>query len=55
VTGAIGKAIARQFAGIEGSEVVLVCREILKAEQAVNEIIEITGNPNVRFDLADLS
>jgi NAD(P)-dependent dehydrogenase (short-subunit alcohol dehydrogenase family) len=55
VTGAIGKAIARQLAGIESSEVVLVCRDKRKAEQVVNEIIEITGDPNVRFDLADLS
>ena len=35
-TGAIGKAIAQRFANIEGSEVVLVCRGQLKAEQAVN-------------------
>lgn len=53
-TGAIGKAIARQLAGLEGSEVVLVCRDKLKAENAVNEIIDTTNNPRVRFELADL-
>jgi retinol dehydrogenase 12 len=53
-TGAIGKAIARQLAPVEGSEVVLVCRDKLKAEKAVNEIIGITNNPRVRFELADL-
>ena len=53
-TGAIGKAIARRLADIEGSEVVLVCRDQLKAEQVVNEIIDITRNPKVRYELADL-
>lgn len=54
-TGAIGKAIARQLAGTADSEVVLVCRDKNKAERAVNEIIDATRNPRVRFDLADLS
>jgi retinol dehydrogenase 12 len=54
-TGAIGKAIAQRLADIEGSEVVLVCRDQRKAEQAVNEIIAITNNPKVRYELADLS
>jgi NAD(P)-dependent dehydrogenase (short-subunit alcohol dehydrogenase family) len=31
-TGAIGKAIAQRLAHIEGFEVVLVCRDKLKAE-----------------------
>jgi len=53
-TGAIGKAIAQRLADIEGSEVVLVCRDKLKAEKAVNEIIGITNNPRVRSELADL-
>lgn len=50
VTGAIGKTIARPLADI----VVLVCRDIRKAEQAVNEIIEITGKIPMSFDIADL-
>jgi retinol dehydrogenase 12 len=53
-TGAIGKAIARQLAEIEGAEVVLVCRDKQKAEKAKKEITEATNNPNVRFELADL-
>jgi NAD(P)-dependent dehydrogenase (short-subunit alcohol dehydrogenase family) len=36
--GAIGKAIARQLAAVEDSEVILVCRDKLKAEKAVNEV-----------------
>lgn len=54
-TGAIGKAIARQLAEIEHSEVVLVCRDKHKAERTVKEIADITGNSEVRFELADLS
>ncbi|MDD2658374.1 MAG: SDR family NAD(P)-dependent oxidoreductase [Methylococcales bacterium] len=54
-TGAIGKAIARQLAAIPESEVVLVCRDKNKAEQARKEIAGSTGNPRVRFELADLS
>ncbi len=53
-TGAIGKAIAQRLAALDGSEVVLVCRDQLKAEQTVNEIIDITNNPKVRYELADL-
>ncbi len=54
-TGAIGKAIARQLAATPDSEVVLVCRDKNKAEQAVQEIVDATGNTDVRFELADLS
>ncbi|MGD0960211.1 MAG: SDR family NAD(P)-dependent oxidoreductase [Methylomonas sp.] len=54
-TGAIGKAIARQLAAKRNAEVVLVCRNANKAEQAVAEITRATGNPKVRFELADLS
>ena len=53
--GTIGKAIVRQVAETEGSKVVLVCRDQQKVEMAVNEIIEMTGNPNVGYELADLS
>jgi len=54
-TGTIGKAIARQLAELDDSEVVLVCRDKKQAENTVNEILIKTGNPKVRFELADLS
>lgn len=53
-TGAIGKAIARQLAATANSEVVLVCRDQHKAELAVKEIIDSSGNLKVSFRLADL-
>jgi NAD(P)-dependent dehydrogenase (short-subunit alcohol dehydrogenase family) len=54
-TGAIGNAIARQLAANPNAEVVLVCRNPAKAEQTVAGIVAATGNPKVRFELADLS
>ncbi len=54
-TGTIGKAIARQLAATQDSEVVLVCRNKDKAVQTVHEIVHSTRNPKVRFELADLS
>jgi NAD(P)-dependent dehydrogenase (short-subunit alcohol dehydrogenase family) len=54
-TGAIGKAIARQLAAHDGHEVVLACRDEAKAQQAVAEIQRATGNPNVRYELVDVS
>ncbi|MGZ8236455.1 MAG: SDR family NAD(P)-dependent oxidoreductase [Methylobacter sp.] len=54
-TGAIGKAIARQLAATPDSEVVLVCRDKNKAVQATKEIVNLTGNSRVHFELADLS
>ena len=54
-TGAIGKAIARQLATNPDSEVVLVCRDKDKAEQAVSDIVRSTKNPKVRYELANLS
>ncbi len=54
-TGAIGKAIARQLAEIETHEVVLACRHEEKARQATAEIQRVTGNPNVRYELVDVS
>jgi NAD(P)-dependent dehydrogenase (short-subunit alcohol dehydrogenase family) len=53
-TGAIGNAIARQLAAKE-FQVVLVARDQGKAHRAVNEISAVTGNPQVRYELADLS
>ncbi len=54
-TGAIGQAIARQLAAHDGFEVVLACRDEAKAGQAVAEIQRATGNPNVRYELVDVS
>jgi NAD(P)-dependent dehydrogenase (short-subunit alcohol dehydrogenase family) len=54
-TGAIGKAIALAIAVRPGHEVVLVARNEAKARQTVDEIIRATGNPAVRYELADLS
>lgn len=54
-TGAIGEAIARQLAGRPGYEVVLVCRDEAKAENAVQGIRTKTGNDSVHFELADMS
>ena len=54
-TGAIGKAIARQLAKMRGYEVVLACRDAEKAWRAVAEIVQATGNPNVRYELVDVS
>lgn len=55
VTGAnsgIGFAAAKNFAG-RGAEVVLVCRSLAKATTARQEIIDRTGNEQVRFEIAD--
>ena len=54
-TGAIGEAIARGLASDITREVVLVARNRDKAERAVQRIRRETGNPHVRFELADLS
>jgi len=54
-TGTIGKAIARQLAEHSTFEVVLACRDEGKAGQAVAEIRRATGNPNVRYELVDVS
>jgi NAD(P)-dependent dehydrogenase (short-subunit alcohol dehydrogenase family) len=54
-TGAIGKAIARQIAAVPGYSVVLVGRDESRTSQVVSEIIQTTGNKNVRYELADLS
>ncbi len=54
-TGAIGKAIARQLAAREESEVVLACRDAERAERAVAEIQRTTRRRNVRYELVDVS
>ena len=54
-TGAIGKAIARQIAAAPGHQVTLVARDETKAKRAVEEISRDTGNPDVKYELTDLS
>ena len=54
-TGAIGKAIALKIAQQPGYQVVLLCRDPHKADQAVNEIIELSGNHRVSHEVVDLS
>jgi NAD(P)-dependent dehydrogenase (short-subunit alcohol dehydrogenase family) len=54
-TGAIGKAIARRIANTPGYKVVLLARNEAKAAAAVEELRRDTGNPEIRYELADLS
>jgi NAD(P)-dependent dehydrogenase (short-subunit alcohol dehydrogenase family) len=54
-TGAIGKAIALEIAQLPGYQVVLLCRDAHKAEKAVSEIIERSGNKLVSFEVVDVS
>ena len=53
-TGAIGNAIARQLAST-GFHTILLCRNESKAARAAQEIIQLTGNQHVRFELVDVS
>lgn len=54
-TGAIGKAIALKIAQQPGHQVVLLCRDPHKADKAVSEIIERSGNPQVSREVVDVS
>ncbi|MFN2104187.1 MAG: SDR family NAD(P)-dependent oxidoreductase [Candidatus Promineifilaceae bacterium] len=54
-TGAIGKAIARQIAAMDGHTAVLAARDEAKARQAVSEISKATGNEDVYYELVDVS
>ncbi len=53
-TGAIGFAIATQLAE-QGYRLVLISRSPEKCSQAVEKIKNITGNDDVRYEIADLS
>jgi len=54
-TGAIGEAIARGLAAGGARAVVLAVRDREKATRAVERIQRTSGNPRVRYELADLS
>lgn len=54
-TGAIGKAIALGIADQPGYRVVLLCRDAHKAEKTVSEIVALTGNEQVGFEIVDVS
>ena len=54
-TGAIGSAIATGIAAQPGWEVVLVSRDVSKAKQTVECIVNATGNRRVRYEAADVS
>ena len=54
-SGAIGKAIALEIALQPGYQVVLLCRDLQKAEKAVSEIIERSGNRQVSHEIVDVS
>jgi len=49
-TGAIGKAITRQIAGLDSYNVVLVGRDEDKTRRAMKDIIAATGNQKVRCE-----
>jgi len=52
--GAIGKAIARQMA-LKGYTTILAGRDEAMLKQASGEIIRISGNKNVSYEMVDLS
>ena len=54
-TGAIGKAIALEIAQQPGYRVKLLCRNPHKAEKAVSEIIQRSGNQRVSHEIVDLA
>jgi NAD(P)-dependent dehydrogenase (short-subunit alcohol dehydrogenase family) len=53
-TGAIGKAICRQLAS-KGLQVIILARDEIKAQHTAKEIIAISKNRQVRYEIADLS
>lgn len=53
-TGAIGKAIAQRLAAKKFS-VVLVARDEHKAQKTLTDIMNATGNKNLRYEIVDLS
>ena len=54
-TGTIGKAIASEIAFQPEYRVVLLCRDAHRADVATNELIRLSGNERVSYELVDLS
>lgn len=54
-TGAIGQAIACAIAKDQEYRVVLACRNESKARIAVNTIKKLSNNPNISYELVDVS
>lgn len=54
-TGAIGKSIARLIAEQENTCVTIIARNELKAQKAVKELIQTSGNANIGYRICDLS
>jgi len=54
-SGAIGKAIALEIARQPGYRVALLCRDPQKAESAVSEIAELSGNRHLSLEIVDVS
>jgi len=54
-TGAIGKAIATRIASRPDYEIVLLCRNAAKAQAAVANIRQRSGNARVRSEIVDLA
>jgi NAD(P)-dependent dehydrogenase (short-subunit alcohol dehydrogenase family) len=54
-TGAIGKGIAQGIAEKDGYEVVLAARDEDRAKRAVQDIVQVSGNNRVRYELVDVS
>jgi len=54
-TGAIGKAIVKNIAMDHAYEVLMTARDEKKAIQIRDELIEITGNQKIKYQIVDLS
>ncbi len=54
-TGAIGTAIARGLAAMPDFELVLACRDKEKAATVMEDLVQTTANPKVRYELVDVS
>ena len=54
-TGAIGKAITRRLASNPEHEVIMLGRDEAKTHQIAKEIVGLTGNQRLRYEIVDLS
>lgn len=54
-TGAIGKAITRRLASNPEHEVIMLGRDEAKTQQVAEEIVSVTGNEQLRYEIVNLS